>query len=236
VPSSFVLPWRRARWVVALALSCWLLCSGLVALLQPSPVLAMAASSLPETLPPEPVLDSAGVLSRSTSAAIARQLEALQDQGVEARLITIPRLDYGLGLQQLGDELLQNWQVGGDGRELLLLLIDTQTNGAALVASPGLSEQLGPQLLRSTARNTLASPLRDGSRYRQASLDAIDRLSQVLQGHDDPGVVLTDAVVTPRSSVPSREETQESKAWLWITVLLVVGTIVPMLTWWVFSR
>lgn len=224
------------RWVVAWAVSCWLLCSGLSGLLQPLPALALSAASLPQTLPAEPVLDTAAVLSRSTSGAIGRQLEALRSQDVDARLITIPRLDYGLGLQQLGEQLLDQWQPAEGEHALLLLLIDTQTNGAALVASPGLQERLSPELLRSTARNTLASPLRDGGRYRQASLDAIDRLSQVLQGGEDPGVPTKDVEVLPRSSVPSREETEASRAWVWISVLLVVGTIVPMLTWWVFSR
>ncbi|MFZ9973545.1 MAG: TPM domain-containing protein, partial [Vulcanococcus sp.] len=27
-----------------------------------------------------------------------------------------------------------------------------------------------------------------------------------------------------------------SNAFLWVVVLLVVGTLVPMITWWVFSR
>lgn len=224
------------RRVVAWAVCCWLLCSGLSGLLQPSPALAISAASLPQSLPAEPVLDTAAVLSRSTSGAIGHQLEALQEQGVVARLITVPRLDYGLGLQQLGEQLLDQWQAPALDDGLLLLLIDTQTNGAALVASPGLQERLLPDLLRSTARNTLAPPLRDGGRYRQASLDAIDRLSQVLQGGEDPGIPTNDVEVLPRSSVPTREETESSRAWIWITVLLVVGTIVPMLTWWVFSR
>jgi uncharacterized protein len=38
------------------------------------------------------------------------------------------------------------------------------------------------------------------------------------------------------SNIPTREETANSKGFQWVIVLLVVGTIVPMLTWWVFSR
>jgi uncharacterized protein len=139
-------------------------------------------------------------------------------------------------LDQLGEQLLERWQVDTAGQPLLLLLIDTQTNGAAVIASPALSERLGPALLRSTARTTLAQPLRDGGRYRQASLDALQRLEAVLQGQPDPGEPATAEVVTPRTTVPTREETMASKAWVWVTVLLVVGTIVPMVTWWVFSR
>jgi uncharacterized protein len=38
------------------------------------------------------------------------------------------------------------------------------------------------------------------------------------------------------SNVPTRQETQESNAFTWVVVLLVVGSVVPMVTWWVFSR
>jgi uncharacterized protein len=38
------------------------------------------------------------------------------------------------------------------------------------------------------------------------------------------------------SNIPSREDTAGSNAFTWVVVLLVVGTVVPMLTWWVFSR
>jgi hypothetical protein len=38
------------------------------------------------------------------------------------------------------------------------------------------------------------------------------------------------------TNVPTVEETRESNAFTWVIVLLVVGTIVPMATWWVFSR
>jgi uncharacterized protein len=42
--------------------------------------------------------------------------------------------------------------------------------------------------------------------------------------------------IAPSSNVPSREQTETSNAFTWVVVLLVVGTVVPMATWWVFSR
>jgi uncharacterized protein len=208
----------------------------LLLLLAAAPCWALSAADLPTTLPADPVVDRSEVLSRAASGDISRALDHLDQQGVAARLVTVPRLDYGLGLEQLGEQLLERWQVDTAGQPLLLLLIDTQTNGAAVIASPALRERLDPALVRSTARTTLAQPLRDGGRYRQASLDALQRLGAVLQGEPDPGEPATAEVVTPRTMVPTREETMASKAWVWVTVLLVVGTIVPMLTWWVFSR
>jgi uncharacterized protein len=118
----------------------------------------------------------------------------------------------------------------------LLFLIDSQTNSAAVVASPDLSGQLDSSLLRSTARTTMAQPIRDGGRYRQGSLDAMTRLLTVLEGGDDPGEPVTADVVTQPTNIPTKEETASSNAFTWVVVLLVLGTIVPMLTWWVFSR
>ena len=201
-----------------------------------APVLALSASGFSESRPQEPVVDQAGVLSRAASADVARQLEALSADRVDAYLITVKQLDYGLSLSQLGDDLLRRWQPGSGGNGQLLFLIDAQTNSAAVVASPSLAGQLSPSLLRSTARTTMTAPIRDGARFRQASLDGIQRISAVLQGGEDPGEPVVAQAVTPASNVPSKEETQSSNAFTWVVVLLVVGTVVPMATWWVFSR
>jgi uncharacterized protein len=79
-------------------------------------------------------------------------------------------------------------------------------------------------------------PLREGARYRQASLDALDRLGAVLQGEADPGPPQLQERLPIETNIPTREETASSNALLWVVVLLVVGTLVPMITWWVFSR
>ena len=204
-----------------------------------APALAVSANDFPATAPADHLVDQGDVFSRASSAEVEKQLESLSAERVDARLVTINRLDYGLTLDQLGRQLLQRWgnpSTEGAEPNQLLLLIDTKTKAAAVLASPQLERQLPPDLLRSTARSTMAQPLRDGDRYRQATVDALDRLATVLRGGDDPGeAVMEEAPVVP-TNIPTREETQSSNAFTWIVVLLVVGTIVPMLTWWVFSR
>lgn len=193
---------------------------------------ALAVSDLPGQPPNELVVDNADVLSRASRSEIERQLQTFQQERVDARLLTLNRLDYGLTLPEFGRQLLARWN--SDNR--LLLLIDTQTKTAAIVASPPLERKLPADLLRSTARTTMAQPLRDGERYRQASLDGLGRLAAVLGGGEDPGEPLVAEVTVPASTIPTQEETRNSNGFTWIVVLLVVGTIVPMLTWWVFSR
>ena len=197
---------------------------------------AASASTYPDTLPQQRLIDPADVFSRAAAADVSKALDELATDHVDARLLTVERLDYGLTLQQLGQQLLDRWSAQAVDGNLLLLLIDAQTNGAAVIASPDLSAELDPDLLRSTARTTMALPLREGARYRQASLDGIARLRTVLEEGDDPGEPVVAEMERPGSNIPTREETQSSNAFTWVVVLLVVGTIVPMLTWWVFSR
>lgn len=202
---------------------------------------ALALADLPASPPTERVLDAADVLSRAGRNEIEQKLERFAADHVDARLITLTRLDYGVSLESLGRQLLQRWTpapVEGNlaGDPLLLLLIEGQTRGAAIVASPPLERQLPPELLRSTARTTMAQPLKEGDRYRQATLDALARLDVVIDGGEDPGEPDVPEAPTVVSNIPSQEETSSSKAFTWVVVLLVVGSVVPMVTWWVFSR
>jgi len=181
-------------------------------------------------------LDTADVLSRAARAELGKTLDTFSADRVDAHLVTVNRLDYGLTLPQLGAELLERWADAGAEPNQLLFLIDSQTNSAAVVAAPALSGQLDSSLLRSTARTTMAQPIRDGGRYRQGSLDAMTRLLTVLEAGEDPGEPVTAEVVTQPTNIPTKEETASSNAFTWVVVLLVLGTLVPMLTWWVFSR
>lgn len=212
------------------------LCCSLGSLVCPAPALAISAAGLPAAAPQERVLDTADVLSRAARAELGKTLETFSADRVDAHLVTVNRLDYGLSLPALGADLLQRWADAGAEPNQLLFLIDSQTNSAAVVAAPALSAQLDANLLRSTARTTMAQPIRDGGRYRQGSLDAMTRLLTVLEGGEDPGEPVTAEVVTQPTNIPTKEETASSNAFTWVVVLLVLGTIVPMLTWWVFSR
>lgn len=209
-----------------------------------TPSLAVSAAGFPEQEPMERVLDGSEVLSRAANAEVSRQLEALEAHHVDAHLVTVDRLDYGVSLRQLGQQLLERWSGQGNaegngeagGEPQLLFLIDSKTNTAAVVASPALKERLDAGLLKSTARTTMAQPIREGARFRQASLEGIARLQAVLETGVDPGEPLQVEATTLPTNVPTREETADSQAFTWVIVLLVVGTVVPMATWWVFSR
>jgi uncharacterized protein len=206
------------------------------ALAWPGSALATGLAQFPGQPPASHVLDQADLLSRSADAELDRRLQEFGGDRIDARLVTLRRLDYGLSLDALGEQLLQSWSADEPNRSLLLLLIESQNNSAAVVASADLEGQLPNDLLSSTAISTMGLPLREGARYRQASLDALDRLGVVLNGGEDPGPPQLAERMPIETNIPTREETQSSNAFLWVVVLLVVGTLVPMITWWVFSR
>jgi uncharacterized protein len=219
-------------------LSAALLCAALffAALAVPTAAWATGLADFPSQPPASHVLDQADLLSRSADAELDRRLQDFGGDRIDARLVTLRRLDYGLSLDALGDQLVQAWSSDASDRSLLLLLIESQNNSAAVVASNDLEGQLSTELLSSTAISTMGLPLREGARYRQASLDALDRLGVVLNGGEDPGPPQLAERMPIETNIPTREETQSSNAFLWVVVLLVVGTLVPMITWWVFSR
>ncbi len=194
----------------------------------------MAAADLPLKAPSSSVLDGAEVLSRATVTDLENKLDSFEQAHVQARLITLRRLDYGLSLNELGDQLLQRWQNPDDAQ--ILLLIETKSNSAAIRGDREAEPLLPQSLLASTADTTMAQPLRDGGLYRQAVLDGLNRLSTVLAGAEDPGPPLQVEQIAVVSNVPTAEETASSNARTWLIALLVVGTVVPMATWWVFSR
>ena len=223
---------RTLRALMASVISALLL-AGLV---WPQQALAAGVQDFPAELPGNAVLDTADLLSRAASAELDKRLLDLAQDHVDARLVTLRRLDYGLSLDGLGQQLVERWSGADPDSALLLLLIESQNNSAAVVASPDLSGQLPSELLSSTAISTMGLPLREGARYRQASLDALDRLAVVLDGGEDPGPPQLAERLPLETNIPTREETQSRNAFMWVVVLLVVGTLVPMITWWVFSR
>ena len=202
-----------------------------------APALAVSQSDFPADRPTSQVLDDADVLSRASRSELERLLGDFGSDRVDARLITLRRLDYGLSLDDLGRKRLPRWSSEGQSSSpLLLLLIETQNKRAAVLADESLQSQLPETLLSSTGRTTMAIPLREGDRYRQASVDGLTRLSVVLNGGEDPGPPAEIVRTTLPTNIPTQEETESSNATTWIVVLLVVGTIIPMATWWVFSR
>ena len=196
---------------------------------------AIAPVDFPASAPEGHVLDSAEALSRASTGELGARLSDLSVDHINANLVTVRRLDYNIDLDSFASELLTRWQGSPDDSDLLIA-IDTGANAVSIAADQTLLQRLPNSLLESTADETMAVALRDGGRYRQATIDGLSRLETVLAGQEDPGPPELIEQVAVVSNVPSKEETEESNALIWVAVLLVLGTLIPMATWWVFSR
>ena len=84
--------------------------------------LAISPSELGSSPPQELIVDEANVFSRASRNELESKLKGLEDQRVDARLITLRRLDYGYSLKSFGEELMASWS-GKSEVPLLLILI-----------------------------------------------------------------------------------------------------------------
>ena len=133
---------------------------GLVVLVAcPLTAQAISPADLGVNRPDERVLDDADVFSRASRSELNARLQDLASERVDARVVTLRRLDYGLNLDGFGEELLEQWSSTGS-EPLLLLLIETQNKRASIAADASLQSQLPEALLTSTARTTMSVPLR----------------------------------------------------------------------------
>ena len=83
--------------------------------------LAISPAALGESLPDALVIDDADVFSRASRGELEAKLRSFEDQRVDARLITLRRLDYGITLNSFGEDLLETWS-SPSGNPLLLML------------------------------------------------------------------------------------------------------------------
>ena len=96
---------RLANVVAAIGLFVVLAC--------PLAVQAISPVDLGASRPDERVLDDAEVFSRASRSELNARLQDLAADRVDARVVTLRRLDYGLNLDSFGEELLTQWSSEG---------------------------------------------------------------------------------------------------------------------------
>ncbi|MFZ9738073.1 MAG: photosystem II repair protein Psb32 [Prochlorotrichaceae cyanobacterium] len=184
------------------------------------------------------IVDQADVLSRLTQSELQDKLEDLARQtGIELRLVTFRRLDYGDTTQTFVDKLFAAWFDESDRQaDEALFALDVQTNYGSLHLGETAANLVNSETIASILDETMVAPLRDGNKYNQALIDVTDRLGAILKGEPDPGPPTIAANFQVDRTFASPEETKESNATTIVIVLLVIATIVPMLTYFAYVR
>lgn len=178
------------------------------------------------------VVDQGDVLSFATKKKLSSTLENLAQQtNNEVRLVTIRRLNYDDTIETFTDKLFTTWFNNPDAQaNQTLLVLDTVTNNSAIRTGENVNNTMTAEIATSVAQETLQAPLREGEKYNQAFIDASDRLIAVLSGQPDPGPPLIKEV-NIEGTFTTAEETDARSATIWVVVLLVVATIIPMATY-----
>lgn len=183
------------------------------------------------------VIDQADVLSRLNEGTLSKKLENLAKQtGIEARIVTIRRLDYGETVESFTKQLFEKWFPTPEAQaNQTLLVIDKLTNATAIRTGDKVKTLLPDDIALSVANETVQAPLRSGDKYNQAFLDASDRLVAVLSGKPDPGPPQIAETVNTEGTFKKAEETDTGSATIWVVGLLLAATIIPMATYYLYQ-
>ena len=109
---------------------------------------AISPTDLGVNRPDERVLDDADVFSRASRSELNARLQDLASERVDARVVTLRRLDYGLTLDGFGEELLAQWSTGFNlcscsNRDPEQTGVDRRRSFAAIPAARGTADQYG---------------------------------------------------------------------------------------------
>jgi uncharacterized protein len=184
-----------------------------------------------------PILDQATVLSRVTRSELVSQLDQLaKTTGNEVHLVTIHRLDYGETIDTFADQLFNKWFPTLETQaHQVLLVLDNVTNSAAIRVGEAAKPLLSDEAAQSVAQETVMVPLRNGNKYNQAFLAASARLIAILSGEPDPGPPVVETNIQTEGTFAKAEETNDRSATILVVVLLVVATVIPMATYYLYQ-
>lgn len=179
------------------------------------------------------VVDQANVISPVSQGKINSALGKLATQtDNQVHLVTIRRLDYDQTIESFTTELFDTWFPTKElGKNQTLLVVDTITNTTAIRTGDSLKNLLPSELTNSITFESVGIPLREGNKYNEAFLGASDRLVAVLSGKPDPGAPEAKDTANTESTFVAKEDTDRGSATVWVIVLLVLATAIPMATY-----
>jgi uncharacterized protein len=236
--SGFIMQTRlTSRRAASRRIVTWLFSTVCAMLLLATPAIATGIYEMPEAAPANHILDQSEVLSRLTEGEISTELNDLATNHAQnVNIVSIRRLDYGETIDTFTQQLFDRWYPTPAAQaNQTLLVIDSLTNNTSIVQGSKSQAAMAPAIGTSVAQETVLAPLQQGNRYNQAFLDASDRLTAVLSGQEDPGAPEVVAFTVPERNFATPEETKESNATVWVVVLLVLSTAIPMATYWFYQ-
>jgi uncharacterized protein len=178
------------------------------------------------------VIDNADALSIANEGNLNNSLGNLAKKtGQEVRMVTIRRLDFDQTIDTFIDQLFNKWfPTTEEQSNQTLLVMDTLTNNVAIRTGSEVKSIMADDIANSIVEDTIGVPLREGSKYNQAFMDARTRLVAILSGEADPGPPDVKQI-NVAGTFTSAEDTDDRSATIWVVILLVLATIIPMATY-----
>ncbi|HEY9644150.1 MAG TPA: TPM domain-containing protein [Coleofasciculaceae cyanobacterium] len=235
---SRAVDWKLPFRALILPALAWLLAIQLWAL-GALPAGATGVYSMPSLAAGDPtwIIDQAGVMSRLTQGELNSELaELAKTTGNEVRFVTIHRLDYGETIETFADALFKKWFPTPEAQtNQALIVLDNVTNTIAIRTGDAVKTLLPSETAESITQETMMVPLRNDNKYNQAFLDASDRLAVVLAGQPDPGPPIVQDTLNTEGTFAKAEDTDDRSAAIVVVVLLVLATVIPMATYYLYQ-
>jgi uncharacterized protein len=183
------------------------------------------------------VIDEAEVLSRTNEGKLNNTLKKLaQETDKEVRVVTVRHLDYGETVDSLTNGLFERWFSTPKAQANQgLIVLDTITNNIGVRTGEAINALLPTEIIASIVNDTMGIPIRDGNKYNEAILGASDRVAAILSGQADPGAPEAKEDLKIEGTFASAEETDDRSATVWVVVLLIVATVIPMATYFFYQ-
>jgi uncharacterized protein len=202
------------------------------------PAHATGVYDVPYATPDQPIwlVDQAEAISRANEGRLNHDLAELAEKtGKGLHFVAIRRLDYGQTMQEFTDKVFAKWfptpEVSGNE---VVVALDVLTNNVAIAIGENLQEALPAATAESITVETIGYPLRN-SAYNQALLEAEERIGAIFAGQPDPGPPEI-AEINIESTFTKAEDTKTTSSTIWLIVLLVLATVIPMATYWWYVR
>ncbi len=183
------------------------------------------------------IIDSADIISRINKGQLGSDFQKLAEEtGQEVRIVTVRHLDYGETIEDLTNNLFERWFPSPEEQEnQVLITLDTITNNVGVRLGETAQGLLPEAIAQSIINDTIGVPIRQENKYNQALLNARDRVVAVISGLEDPGAPEVQDTLNIESTFTSAEETDDRNATLWVIILLIVATVVPMATYYFYQ-
>lgn len=184
------------------------------------------------------IVDQAEAISRSNEGFLQGKLANLAKKTQkEVRMVVIRRLDFGQSIEQFANELFTTWYPSPESQEnQVLVVLDTLSNDTAMITGAGVKSILSEDITQSIIKETMGVPLKEGSKYNEALLEANERLSAVLSGEPDPGPPEVKSEINIESTYVSAENVDRNSSTIWVVVLLILATVIPMVTYFWYQK